>query len=64
MIHVYPLRDKRRHVLEGTWCWCGPRLEIVEEGEMLVIHSLSEQAMAARLIEEAEMIKAMTSEEL
>ena len=33
-VHVYPLNDLRRHVLEGFICPCGPRLT-----EGVIVHN-------------------------
>lgn len=32
--HVYPSGDLREHVLEGTTCWCRPKLD-----EGVVVHN-------------------------
>lgn len=37
MIHVFPLNDEHKHVLEGTCCPCSPVVEWEHE-EALVIH--------------------------
>jgi hypothetical protein len=36
-VHVLPVNDLREHV-EGTLCWCRPRVE-EEDGGTVVIHN-------------------------
>jgi len=38
--HVYPAGDLIEHELEGDDCPCGPRVEFVEGGQVVVHHSL------------------------
>ena len=38
--HVYPVNDLVEHELEGDDCACGPTVEFVEGGEVVVHHSL------------------------
>lgn len=52
MRHVYPLRDERPHVLEGTECPCNPEVDWTGP-EALVIHSAFD---GRELIEQAELI--------
>lgn len=44
IVHVYPLDDLIEHVVDGTDCICGPRLELAERdgehGWLVVHHSL------------------------
>jgi hypothetical protein len=37
MWHIHPLNDEREHVLEGSDCWCEPRIfwNDEETGEIL-----------------------------
>ena len=37
-IHVYPINDKKEHILIGNNCDCKPRIEI-EGAKMLIIHN-------------------------
>jgi hypothetical protein len=37
-VHVYPINDKREHVLEGTNCPCEPTVE-VHGAHLVVIHN-------------------------
>ena len=37
-LHVYPLNDLREHVLEGTTCWCHPKIE-----DDVVVHNAMDQ---------------------
>lgn len=40
MIHVYPLNDLREHdTEESTLCDCGPRVDLSDDGEMIVVHN-------------------------
>lgn len=36
-VHVVPINDLREHVIDGTTCWCKPRVD--EEMDNLVIHN-------------------------
>lgn len=27
LVHIYPLHDMRRHVIEAGGCWCEPKIE-------------------------------------
>jgi len=38
--HIYPAGDLIEHELEGDDCPCGPRVEFVEGGQVVVHHSL------------------------
>jgi hypothetical protein len=37
-VHVYPVRDLRRHNLYGVTCWCDPKIEHFPNGKLLVTH--------------------------
>ena len=37
-IHIYPLDDKREHILIGINCLCEPRIEL-EGATILIIHN-------------------------
>lgn len=37
-IHIFPLDDKRGHVLEGADCACEPKIELYA-GARLIIHN-------------------------
>jgi hypothetical protein len=54
MIHVYPLNDEREHETgDTTTCWCNPKLDESNYGEMIVIHNSLD---CRELIEQAEEI--------
>lgn len=61
MYHVYPNQDEREHELEGTTCWCGPRVEWSDPktgealAEAVVIHNAAD---CREIVEEAERILA------
>jgi len=38
MIHVFPIDDIEEHILEGTQCWCCPKLA-ESYGQIIVIHN-------------------------
>lgn len=38
--HVYPVNDLVEHELVDDECVCGPRVEFVEGGKVVVHHSL------------------------
>ena len=38
MIHILPINDLKKHE-ESTTCECNPKIEILEDGEIMVIHN-------------------------
>ena len=40
--HIYPINDVREHVLIGLVCWCGPKIERLDNDEVLIIHSAAD----------------------
>jgi len=38
MIHVFPIDDIEEHILEGTQCWCYPRIWEAY-GQIIVTHN-------------------------
>lgn len=38
MIHILPTNDIKNHE-ESTTCECKPRVEILENGEIMVVHN-------------------------
>ena len=38
MIHVFPIDDIEEHILEGTQCWCCPRIWEAY-GQIIVTHN-------------------------
>ena len=65
MWHVYPTKDEREHVIEGTSCWCEPRIlwNDPETGEILVEGIAVHHAADCReVVEEAERLMQMWSE--
>jgi hypothetical protein len=40
---VYPINDTRRHVTTGTDCWCDPRVETVNDVEIVTHNSHDER---------------------
>lgn len=38
MLHSFPFNDIEEHELEGTQCWCFPRI-IEAHGQIIVIHN-------------------------
>ena len=42
MIHVIPLNDLKKHE-ESTTCKCKPKVEILENGEIMIIHKILAQ---------------------
>lgn len=38
MIHILPINDLKEHE-ELTTCGCNPKIEILEDGEIMVIHN-------------------------
>lgn len=38
MIHVFPIDDIEEHILEGTQCWCCPRIW-ESYGQIIVTHN-------------------------
>jgi hypothetical protein len=41
--HVYPIHEQHRHILDGTFCPCDPKVEHYEDRD-LVIHNTAEEA--------------------
>lgn len=37
--HIYPLNDLKEHDTESTICECNPNTEILENGDILIIHN-------------------------
>lgn len=37
--HVTPINDIEEHQQEGTTCKCGPSVQFVENGNMIVVHN-------------------------
>jgi hypothetical protein len=37
--HVLPTNDLKPHVEKGLRCWCKPRIEQFENGNMVVTHN-------------------------
>lgn len=46
--HVYPVNDLVEHELEGDDCVCGPTVEFVDGGSVVVHHSLDNREAAER----------------
>lgn len=42
VIHVLPVNDLINHFESGTWCWCQPRIEIEENG-IVVVHNSADK---------------------
>ena len=38
MVHILPINDLKEHE-ENTTCECNPKVEVLENGEILVIHN-------------------------
>lgn len=38
-LHVWPLRETDKHNLESFNCQCEPKLEIQENGVILIVHN-------------------------
>ena len=38
MVHILPINDLKEHE-ESTTCECKPKIEILEDGEIMVIHN-------------------------
>ena len=38
IIHIVPLDDLKEHTDEST-CECGPEVEILESGDIMIIHN-------------------------
>lgn len=59
-MHAYPVADEREHDLEGTGCWCEPKVMWSDPDtgeafpEALIVHN---SADGRELIEQAEAIK-------
>ena len=52
MIHVTPINDLKGHSEDST-CECNPKCEILENGEILIIHnSYDGREIAENIIEE------------
>jgi hypothetical protein len=37
--HVFPTDEEILHNLEGTFCFCSPRIEETREGNIIVVHA-------------------------
>ena len=52
MVHVTPINDLKEHSEDST-CECNPKCEILENGEILIIHnSYDGREIAENIIEE------------
>ena len=38
MIHIIPINDIKDHIEEST-CLCYPKVEVIENGEIMIIHN-------------------------
>lgn len=36
--HIYPVNDLKEHVIESS-CECNPSIQILENGDILIIHN-------------------------
>ena len=54
--HIYPLNDKREHILTGTKCPCEPKIE-VQGATLLIIHNAWDFREIAEELNNVEMDK-------
>ena len=38
VVHVYPFNDKWKHTIQGTSCYCNPRIQEIN-GNLLIVHN-------------------------
>ena len=40
--HILPVNDIKKHI-QHEECWCDPRIEVMDNGDRLVIHNSKDQ---------------------
>lgn len=51
MWYILPVNDLKEHIEEST-CECGPRVQVLENGEILIIHNAFDGREAVELANE------------
>ena len=59
--HVYPLKDRKEHVLSGPSCWCKPYTQRGENESVVVVHN---SADGREFLEGEVMIDEVTIDEM